>query len=69
MTGGFIELGGVQLHHHITGPEDAPALLVLHGASTSYLEPFMALSTALEAYRVIWLDRPGLGWSERPAGP
>ena len=50
MTGGFIDLGGVQLHHHITGPENAPALLVLHGASTSYLEPYMALSTALAGH-------------------
>ena len=69
MTGDFIELGGVKLHHLITGPENAPTLLVLHGASTSLYEPHMALSNALEAYRVIWLDRPGLGWSERPKGP
>ncbi len=69
MTGDFIELGGVKLHHLITGPETAPVVLVLHGASTSLYEPLMALSGALEAYRVIWLDRPGLGWSERPRGP
>ncbi|HCR93685.1 MAG: esterase [Oceanicaulis sp.] len=69
MTGDFIELGGVRLHHLMTGPEAAPTLLVLHGASTSLYEPYMALSNALEAYRVIWLDRPGLGWSERPSGP
>ncbi len=68
MTGDFIELGGVKLHHLITGPENAPTLLMLHGASTSLYEPYMALSTALEAYRVVWLDRPGLGWSERPKG-
>ena len=69
MTGDLIELGGVRLHYRITGPDNAPALLMLHGASTSLYEPYMALSNALEAYRVIWLDRPGLGWSERPEGP
>jgi len=67
-TGDFVEAGGVRLHHHITGPEDAPSVLVLHGASGNLHEPKLALNEALSGYRVLWIDRPGLGWSERPDG-
>jgi pimeloyl-ACP methyl ester carboxylesterase len=67
-TGEFADAGGVRLHYHLTGPEDAPAVLVLHGASGNLHEPKLALSEALSGYRVLWLDRPGLGWSERPQG-
>ena len=56
----------MRLHHVVTGPEDAPAVLALHGASGNLHEPKSALAEALSDYRVIWLDRPGLGWSERP---
>lgn len=66
--GEFAEAGGVRLHYQLTGPQDAPAVLVLHGASGNLNEPKFALSEALREYRVLWLDRPGLGWSERPVG-
>lgn len=66
--GAFVEVDGVRLHHAITGPENAPTLLVLHGASGNLHEPRSALADDLVDWRVIWLDRPGLGWSERPAG-
>jgi pimeloyl-ACP methyl ester carboxylesterase len=56
----------VDLHYHLTGPEHAPAILVLHGASGNLHEPKLALAEAFADYRVLWLDRPGLGWSERP---
>lgn len=65
-TGQFIKVDGFTLHYEITGPEDGPTALVLHGASSSFAEPKLALETALADHRVIWLDRPGLGWSERP---
>ena len=65
-TGTFITVDGVRLHYKITGPEDGPPVLVLHGASSNLEEPRTALSQALADYRTIWLDRPGLGWSERP---
>lgn len=66
--GAFITVDGVRLHHRITGPDSAPPLLVLHGASSNLEEPRLALGDDLSAYRVVWLDRPGLGWSERPKG-
>lgn len=67
-TGEFVKAGGVRLHYHLTGPQDAPAVLVLHGASGNLHEPKLALGEALSGYRVLWIDRPGLGWSERPDG-
>jgi len=66
--GAFIEVDGVSLHYRATGPSDAPAVLILHGASANLQEPFTALDGHLEDRRAIYLDRPGLGWSERPGG-
>jgi pimeloyl-ACP methyl ester carboxylesterase len=66
--GAFVTVDGVRLHHRITGPEGAPEVLVLHGASSNLEEPRLALADDLADHRVIWLDRPGLGWSERPRG-
>ena len=65
-TGRFIEVEGARLHYEITGPDSAPAVLVLHGASSNLHDPKLALDEAFSDYRAIWLDRPGLGWSERP---
>ncbi len=65
-TGDFVDAGGVQLHYELTGPVGAPTVLVLHGASGNLHEPKLALGEALSDFRVLWIDRPGLGWSERP---
>lgn len=67
--GQFIEIDGTRLHWHVTGPEEAPRVLVLHGASANLREPLTGLGNALADERVIWLDRPGLGHSQRPSGP
>lgn len=64
--GRFITVDGVRLHYRMSGPEEGPAVLVLHGASSNLEEPYTALSEAFADYRTVWLDRPGLGWSERP---
>ncbi|MCH8490233.1 MAG: alpha/beta hydrolase [Oceanicaulis sp.] len=64
----FLTVDGVRLHYHVTGPEGAPPVLALHGASANLHEIKTGLEGALSDYRVIWLDRPGLGWSERPGG-
>jgi pimeloyl-ACP methyl ester carboxylesterase len=66
--GQFIEIDGTRLHYHVTGPADAAPVLVLHGASANLREPLMGLGEALGGERVIWLDRPGLGHSQRPSG-
>jgi pimeloyl-ACP methyl ester carboxylesterase len=68
-TGGFVEVGGGRLHVVELGqterPDDPPVLLI-HGASANLEDMRMALGERLAAHhRVILVDRPGLGWSER----
>jgi pimeloyl-ACP methyl ester carboxylesterase len=67
--GAFLTVDGVNLHYREDGPADAPPVLILHGAASNLEEPRLALSEAMDGQRVIYLDRPGLGWSARPDGP
>lgn len=67
--GDFLDVDEVKLHYRRTGPVSRTAVLVLHGAASNLEEPFMALDKAFTGLPVVWLDRPGLGWSGRPAGP
>ena len=66
--GAFIDVDGTRLHYLVTGPQGAPPVLMLHGASANLREPLTGLGSALADERVIWLDRPGLGHSQRPSG-
>ena len=71
--GRFIEIDGLRQHvveigEH-AGAADAPAIVLLHGAGCNLEDMHLALGERLAAhYRVILLDRPGLGWSERRGG-
>lgn len=65
--GEFLEIDGTRLHYRRSGDPTRPAILVLHGAASNLEEPRLALGEAFAGEHVIWLDRPGLGWSERPA--
>jgi pimeloyl-ACP methyl ester carboxylesterase len=57
----IIEVDGLQVHYKATGPEGAPALLLLHGFGSS-LQAWDDWSVKLEQkYRVIRLDLPGFG--------
>jgi pimeloyl-ACP methyl ester carboxylesterase len=40
--------------------------LILHGASSNAEDMRLALSGHLDGFRAVYVDRPGLGWSERP---
>ena len=66
--GHFITIDGVRLHYRETGPQSGPVTLVLHGAASNLEEPHAAMGETFARERVIWLDRPGLGWSQRPRG-
>ncbi|MEY3938814.1 MAG: hypothetical protein RL659_1655 [Pseudomonadota bacterium] len=56
-----IEVDGLKVHYKETGPQDAPALLLLHGFGSS-LQAWDDWSLKLEQkYRVIRLDLPGFG--------
>jgi pimeloyl-ACP methyl ester carboxylesterase len=68
-SGRFVEVEGGRLHLVELGPADAPPVVLLHGASTNLEDMRLALADRLAAnYRVILIDRPGHGWSDRPGG-
>jgi pimeloyl-ACP methyl ester carboxylesterase len=70
--GRFIDVGGFPQHVIETGAGDAPGtspVVVLHGAGSNLEDMRLALGERLGAHRrVIFVDRPGLGFSARKAG-
>jgi pimeloyl-ACP methyl ester carboxylesterase len=72
-AGQFVEIEGVRLHVAETGlardaPGAEPAVVLIHGASGNMEDMRLALGERLAAsHRVILIDRPGHGWSSRPA--
>jgi pimeloyl-ACP methyl ester carboxylesterase len=68
-VGRFVEVAGGRLHLLELGPADAPPVVLLHGASGNLGDMRVPLGDRLAArYRVIMIDRPGHGWSDRPDG-
>jgi pimeloyl-ACP methyl ester carboxylesterase len=71
-TGRFIEVEGCRIHYREESPEGIPprgTIVILHGASSNLVESMLGMGAALsQRYRVIAIDRPGHGWSERKAG-
>lgn len=68
--GRFALVDGTRMHFAVAGPAEAPAVALIHGASGNSADMMTALAAPLVAagFRVIAVDRPGHGWSERPAG-
>ncbi len=70
--GRFIDVGGFRQHVIETGTGAAtpgtPPVVVLHGAGSNLEDMRLALGERLGARRVIFVDRPGLGFSARKAG-
>lgn len=64
--GSWVEIDGAQIRYVEEG--EGPAVLLIHGASSNGEDMRLALSGHLGDYRAIYVDRPGLGWSERPGG-
>lgn len=71
-TGQFLDVEGCKIHYREEGPQGAPpqgTIVLLHGASSNLVESMVGMGAALSRrYRVIAIDRPGHGWSERKAG-
>ncbi len=66
-SGQFVEVGGTKIHLKISG--QGPDIVLIHGASGSLRDfTFDLVGRLDDNYRVIAVDRPGLGWSERPPG-
>jgi pimeloyl-ACP methyl ester carboxylesterase len=67
--GRFVEVAGGRLHLLELGSTDAPPVVLLHGASGNLQDMRLALGDRLASrYRVILVDRPGHGWSDRSGG-
>jgi pimeloyl-ACP methyl ester carboxylesterase len=69
-AGDFVTVDGTRLHVvQLGNPTDTPPVVLLHGASANLHDMRLALGERLAAHhRVILIDRPGHGWSERPDG-
>jgi pimeloyl-ACP methyl ester carboxylesterase len=68
-SGRLVEVEGGRLHLVELGTAAAQPVVLLHGASTNLGDMRLALGGRLAAnYRVILVDRPGHGWSDRPGG-
>lgn len=68
-AGRFVEVDGGRLHLLELGPPGATPVVLLHGATGNLNDMRLALGDRLAArYRVILVDRPGHGWSDRPGG-
>jgi pimeloyl-ACP methyl ester carboxylesterase len=66
--GQFIDVNGVRVHYLVQGPQDAPVLVLLHGNGAA-IQDFIAsdlMARAAKKYRVIAIDRPGFGYTDRP---
>lgn len=64
-AGGFIEISTGRLHYLERG--DGPSVLFIHGLGGQLRSLSLALAEPLAArYRVVFVDRPGMGYSERP---
>jgi pimeloyl-ACP methyl ester carboxylesterase len=63
-SGQFLDIGGRRVHAHVTG--QGPDVVLIHGAFGSLRDFTFDLSARLsDRYRVIALDRPGLGYTDR----
>ncbi len=69
--GQILDVDGVKVHVLIKGQEagTAPDLVLIHGASGNLRDMTFDLADRLtDSYRVIMVDRPGLGWTDRLPG-
>ena len=63
----FTRIGGVRIHYQEAGDENAPAIILIHGFVSSTLiwsGTFLPLAEA--GFRVIAIDLPGYGYSDKP---
>jgi pimeloyl-ACP methyl ester carboxylesterase len=65
--GRFVEVVGGRIHVLELGPKsDAPPVVLLHGVSGNLQDMRLTLGARLsQHHRVILIDRPGHGWSDR----
>jgi pimeloyl-ACP methyl ester carboxylesterase len=65
--GRFIDTGDARLHVREAGAASAPRVLLIHGANANLRELWAPFAEELARdFRVIAMDRPGMGYSTRP---
>lgn len=64
----YLYVGGLRMHVALAGPEDAPALLLVHGWPQHWWSWRKVIPTLAERFRVIAPDLRGFGWSEATHG-
>lgn len=64
--GRFTTLADVEVHHQVAGPDDGPAVVLLHHFYGSVATWRHSLDALADPYRVAAFDRPGFGLTERP---
>ncbi|MCB1361630.1 MAG: alpha/beta hydrolase [Rhodobacter sp.] len=63
--GHFVPVEGRRIHLHAAGPADRPAVVLIHGANGNLRDfTFDLVARLAGPYRVISVDRPGMGWSD-----
>jgi pimeloyl-ACP methyl ester carboxylesterase len=71
-VGSFIDIDGARLHYvHVPAPEnpELPPIVFIHGASGNLKDQMTPLRPLLEGRaELLFLDRPGHGWSGRGPG-
>ncbi|MEM0921795.1 MAG: alpha/beta hydrolase [Pseudomonadota bacterium] len=64
--GSFAEVEGLRLHYWEQG--DGPPVVLVHGASGNIRDWTFSIAPELaKSFRVIAIDRPGFGYSQRPS--
>jgi len=62
--GRMIEVDGIELHYRIDGTGED--LVLIHGAGGNIADFDQLMPALTPRYRVLRIDRPGLGWSGHP---
>ncbi|TPK40236.1 alpha/beta hydrolase [Mesorhizobium sp. B2-5-4] len=64
----FATVDGLKMHYQVWGPSDGSPLLLFHGTA-SWAETYRDIAAPLgeQGFRVIAVDMPPFGYSERPA--
>ena len=57
---------GFRINYHVTGPEDAPTVLLVHGFGASSRHWRANVPVLASSYRVVSIDLLGFGLSEKP---
>jgi len=62
----YVNAGGLRTHVALAGPEDAPAIMLVHGWPQNWWAWRLVIPALAERFRVIAPDLRGHGWTEAP---